>query len=52
MVGKRRISQFTEDLDRTYVLDAAMGEGYQAIAPINDVWISDNRSPYGISNSV
>jgi predicted CopG family antitoxin len=31
-VGKRRISQFIEDLVRPHVLDTALDEGYQAMA--------------------
>ena len=35
-VGKRRMSQFIEDLVRPYVLDVAMDEGYQAMAADKD----------------
>jgi predicted CopG family antitoxin len=31
-IGKRRISQFIEDLVRPYVLDSTLDEGYQAMA--------------------
>lgn len=31
-VGKRRMSQFIEDLVRPYVVDAALDEGYKAMA--------------------
>ena len=31
-VGKRRISQFIEDLVRPYVLDSSLDEGYKAMA--------------------
>ena len=31
-VGKRRMSQFIEDLVRSHVLDAALDEGYKAMA--------------------
>ena len=31
-VGKRRISQFIEDLVRPHVLDTSLDEGYQAMA--------------------
>ncbi|MDR3390967.1 MAG: hypothetical protein P4L77_04460 [Sulfuriferula sp.] len=31
-VGKRRISQFIEDLVRPYVLDGVLDEGYRAMA--------------------
>lgn len=31
-VGKRRISQFIEDLLRPHVLDASLDEGYRAMA--------------------
>jgi len=31
-VGKRRMSQFIEDLVRPHVLDQALDEGYQAMA--------------------
>jgi predicted CopG family antitoxin len=31
-VGKRRISQFIEDLVRPYVLDSSLDEGYEAMA--------------------
>ena len=31
-VGKRRISQFIEDLVRPHVLDTTLDEGYQAMA--------------------
>jgi predicted CopG family antitoxin len=31
-VGKRRISQFIEDLVRPHVLDNTLDEGYQAMA--------------------
>lgn len=31
-VGKRRISQFIEDLVRPYVLDTVLDEGYRAMA--------------------
>ncbi|MEO7559574.1 MAG: hypothetical protein ABIT23_04875 [Nitrosospira sp.] len=32
MVGKRRMSQFIEDLVRPHVLDTSLDEGYQAMA--------------------
>lgn len=32
MVGRRRMSQFIEDLVRPHVMDAALNEGYQAMA--------------------
>lgn len=31
-VGKRRMSQFIEDLLRPYVLDSSLDEGYRAMA--------------------
>lgn len=31
-VGKRRMSQFIEDLVRPYVVDTALDEGYRAMA--------------------
>ncbi|MGC8492555.1 MAG: addiction module antitoxin [Syntrophobacteraceae bacterium] len=31
-IGKRRISQFIENLVRPYVLDASLDEGYRAMA--------------------
>lgn len=31
-IGKRRISQFIEDLVRPYVLDTSLDAGYQAMA--------------------
>lgn len=31
-VGKRRISQFIEDLVRPHVMDTSLDEGYQAMA--------------------
>jgi hypothetical protein len=31
-VGKRRMSQFIEDLVRPYVVDTALDEGYKAMA--------------------
>lgn len=31
-VGKRRISQFIEDLVRPYVLDTSLDDGYRAMA--------------------
>jgi len=31
-IGKRRMSQFIEDLLRPHVLDTALDEGYQAMA--------------------
>ena len=31
-VGKRRLSQFIEDLVRPYVVDTALDEGYKAMA--------------------
>ena len=31
-IGKRRISQFIEDLVRPHVLDASLDEGYRAMA--------------------
>jgi predicted CopG family antitoxin len=31
-IGKRRISQFIEDLVRPHVLDSSLDEGYQAMA--------------------
>ena len=31
-IGKRRISQFIEDLVRPHVLDTTLDEGYQAMA--------------------
>ena len=31
-VGKRRMSQFIEDLVRPYVVDSALDEGYRAMA--------------------
>jgi len=31
-IGKRRISQFIEDLVRPHVLDTSLDEGYQAMA--------------------
>ena len=31
-VGKRRMSQFIEDLVRPYVLDTALDDGYRAMA--------------------
>ena len=31
-IGKRRISQFIEDLVKPYVLDTVLDEGYQAMA--------------------
>lgn len=35
-VGKRRMSQFIEDLLRPHVLDHALDEGYQAMAADTD----------------
>jgi predicted CopG family antitoxin len=35
-VGKRRISQFIEDLVRPHILDTALDEGYQAMAADKD----------------
>jgi predicted CopG family antitoxin len=32
MVGKRRMSQFIEDLLRPHVLDTALDDGYRAMA--------------------
>jgi predicted CopG family antitoxin len=32
MVGKRRMSQFIEDLLRPYVLDTSLDDGYRAMA--------------------
>ena len=32
IIGKRRMSQFIEDLVRPYVLDTALDEGYRAMA--------------------
>jgi len=32
MVGRRRMSQFIEDLVRPHVMDSALNEGYQAMA--------------------
>jgi predicted CopG family antitoxin len=32
MVGRRRMSQFIEDIVRPHVMDAALNEGYQAMA--------------------
>lgn len=32
MVGKRRMSQFIEDLVRPHVVDTSLDEGYQAMA--------------------
>ena len=32
MVGRRRMSQFIEDLVRPHVMDAALSEGYKAMA--------------------
>lgn len=32
MVGKRRMSQFIEDLVRPHVLDTALDDGYRAMA--------------------
>ena len=31
-IGKRRVSQFIEDLIRPYVLDASLDDGYRAMA--------------------
>jgi phage FluMu gp28-like protein len=31
-IGKRRMSQFIEDLLRPYVMDTALDDGYQAMA--------------------
>lgn len=36
MVGRRRISQFIEDLVRPHVLDTALDEGYKAMAEDKD----------------
>ena len=35
-IGKRRMSQFIEDLLRPHVLDTAMDKGYQAMAADKD----------------
>ncbi len=35
-VGKRRMSQFIEDLVRPYVVDTALDEGYRAMAADKD----------------
>jgi predicted CopG family antitoxin len=32
VIGKRRMSQFIEDLLRPHVLDSSLDEGYQAMA--------------------
>ncbi len=36
MVGKRRMSQFIEDLVRPHVIDTALDEGYRAMAADKD----------------
>lgn len=35
-VGKRRMSQFIEDLVRPYVVDSSLDEGYRAMASDKD----------------
>ena len=39
-VGKRRMSQFIEDLLRPHVLDTALDEGYRAMAQANTASLS------------
>ena len=36
LIGKRRISQFIEDLLRPHVMDTALDVGYQAMAADNE----------------